>query len=433
MRQGNQEQNIRVYFEPSYRRGCGLLRVFVEDDTPNLFFNIRFSLPASGRKKEIVFRVEGEMPQFDELLPWEQELLAPLVAWLVEAIVNPNGGKVVHYTRVSTTEQAEQGQSLPAQLGALRRYSKERGHQVIAEFEEPGASGRDANRPVFKQMLERILSPRRDVDAILVFQSSRFMRDVMESRVLKSKLKKHGVRVISISQETSDDATGTFVEGFFELVDQYESDINGTRTRAALRENARRGWFNGSSPPYGFQVTKIQDGARKRGKLVPCPEEKETILEVFHLYATGFGAKLVAQTLNERGLHYRKEKKWSRDLVLKVIEEKAVIGTYLYGKKQEDPIPVKVEAIVPVELFNLAAKVRADRDPKRYPGKQSSTRTLLSRLAACSSCGRTYVWQAEQRWRVPVSLHELQGIHAGGPRHLQGVSRASRNSQPRRA
>ncbi len=69
---------------------------------------------------------------------------------------------------------------------------------------------------------------------------------------MKGMLRKRGIRVIAIYQETTDDPMGQFVEGIFELVDQYESDVNGMRTSAAMRKNAELGFHNGSKAPYGF-------------------------------------------------------------------------------------------------------------------------------------------------------------------------------------
>jgi hypothetical protein len=44
-----------------------------------------------------------------------------------------------------------------------------------------------------------------------------------------------------------------------------------------------------------------------------------------------------ARDLNQRGYRYRDGKLWSKDLVLKVIEETAAIGTYVWGKKTDPP------------------------------------------------------------------------------------------------
>jgi len=38
------------------------------------------------------------------------------------------------------------------------------------------------------------------------------------------------------------------MEGIFELIDQCESDMNGYHTLRAMKENARKGYFNGSRP-----------------------------------------------------------------------------------------------------------------------------------------------------------------------------------------
>lgn len=49
--------------------------------------------------------------------------------------------KVGLYVRVSTDIQAREGDSIPAQLSALRNYAKEHNHEVVAEFVDDGISG----------------------------------------------------------------------------------------------------------------------------------------------------------------------------------------------------------------------------------------------------------------------------------------------------
>ena len=45
---------------------------------------------------------------------------------------------------------------------------------------------------------------------------------------------------------------GALMEGFFECIDQYESEVNGLRTAAAMREAIRQGFYPGGLTPYGF-------------------------------------------------------------------------------------------------------------------------------------------------------------------------------------
>jgi site-specific DNA recombinase len=86
------------------------------------------------------------------------------------------------------------------------------------------------------------------------------------------------------------------METIYAGFDQYESDMNGYRTSAAMRENARRGFVNGSAAPYGYAAKLVDTGAGpKRRKLSPNPEEVPIVQELFQLYIALGGAKAVAR------------------------------------------------------------------------------------------------------------------------------------------
>ena len=309
--------------------------------------------------------------------------------------------RVVVYARVSTVEQAERDLSIPAQLDALRKYCKEpsRKYEIVDEYIEPGASGTDDNRKVFRRMLEDVLAPSAKVDAVLVYQTSRFMRNAGKARALKDALRRSGIRVIATCQETSDDPMGQFIEGIFELVDQYESDVNGMRTAAAMRENAKQGYYNGSQAPYGYKAEKIIVNGREKRKLVPDPTEVPNHNEVFRAYVGSTGAKATAVLMNQRGLRYRDGVMWDKDKVLRVIDEDAAVGTYHWGKTdattgmlndREDWVPIPVTPIVDRELFDMAQHLREKRDPRRNPGRTPSSPMLLAGLVHCGQCGASY-------------------------------------------
>jgi site-specific DNA recombinase len=305
----------------------------------------------------------------------------------------------VLYMRVSTTEQAQRHLSIPAQRKQLRNYARAHGLTVAEEFVEPGKSGRDANRPEFNRMIERALAPSSTVGVVLVWSTSRFMRNAFEARAYKEKLARRGVRVIAVTQETADDEYGRFTDGIFELVDQLESDVNGKRTRAAMRECAEQGFYPGWRAPYGFKIEKVGYAPGvKRNKLVPNPAEAAIYREIFELYVGGCGAKTVASQLNERGHFYRK-RPWDKDLVLKVVSEEAAIGTYYWGRvdsktkltrPREDWIAIPTEPIIDSELFELAQNQRERNSPAQAPGRTSSSPLLLAGLAVCGKCKASY-------------------------------------------
>jgi site-specific DNA recombinase len=306
--------------------------------------------------------------------------------------------RVVVYARVSTAEQAAKDLSIPAQLDALTAYASTKGAEVVKSFKELGASGRTGHRPVFREMLAFVADRFNAIDAILVYQTSRFFRDAVEARSLKVALRKQGVGVISICQETDDGPMGQFMEGMFELVDQYESEVNGMRTTAAMRKNAQNGFVNGARAPYGYTSEHVEVGGQRKRRLVPHPQEAPAVLEVFRAYVTGQGAKSVAMALNDTGRRYRKGARWTKDHVLRALGETAYTGTYYWGqtdtrtgekRDESEWIAVAVEPLVPSELFQAVQELRKQRDPSQVKGRTLSSSLLLAGVARCAHCGST--------------------------------------------
>jgi site-specific DNA recombinase len=300
---------------------------------------------------------------------------------------------VVLYVRVSTAEQAEQGLSLPAQRQALERYAADHGYEVLRSYEEAGASGTDDNRPAFRRMTGDLLGGdlAGRVDAILVYMTSRFMRDAMRAKVWKSRLEKAGIRVIATQQDFGTDPMGRLVEAFFESIDEYESAVNGMRTSAAMRESARQGFFPGSRPPFGYRVEKVEvrPGIR-RSKLLVDEGEAATLRELFSLYLGGLGAIQVSEALNARGISYRGGRRWTKDRVLRVASDRAATGTYLWARGDEEPVEIRLPAILETETFERAVALRDEREPSKTPGRLTSSPLLLTRVAHCG-CGAKLV------------------------------------------
>ncbi len=310
----------------------------------------------------------------------------------------------VRYLRVSTPEQAAKDLSLPAQREAVTEYARRSGQEIAREYLESGCSGTDINRKAFRQMLEDVLRPGSDIGTIVVHHTSRFTRNATQARVVKEQLRKKGVKVVSVCQELNDDPIGQLIEGIFECIDQYESEVNGMRTAAAMREAVRQGFFPGAIPPYGFKAEKVEvRPGLVRSVLVVNHDEAAVVRELFRLYVANNGAKSVARTLNQRGSLYRNGKPWSKDLVLRVLEEPAIAGTYWWGKREpktrrkKDPsewLPLKVDSIVDSGLHSLAQRLRDQREPSRNPGQSPPAPMLLRGLVECAKCKGSYTLES---------------------------------------
>lgn len=141
---------------------------------------------------------------------------------------------VALYARVSTSKQAEKDLSIPDQLKQMRDWCKGQGHSVAVEYIEPGASATDDRRPVFQQMIADARREPAPFDAIIVHSLSRFFRDSLGFALYERDLGKAGVRVISITQQTSDDPAGEMARRMFNLFDEYQSKESGKHTLRAM-------------------------------------------------------------------------------------------------------------------------------------------------------------------------------------------------------
>ena len=310
--------------------------------------------------------------------------------------------RVVLYARVSTQRQAEKDLSIPDQISQLKSYCGKQGYDVAEVFREEGASATDDNRPVFRRMVQYVFDPSHEVGAILVLTTSRFFRDALQARLYKRDLTKHGVQVIATTQEVSDDPSGKFVEGIFELQDQFESQMNGFHTLRGMKENARRGYFNGSTPPFGYRVNVISEGDKDRRVLVPDEQEVETVRRIFSLYVDGLdgqrvGVKRITQILNAEGRFSRKGKLWTKQRVQERLADTVYRGEFYFNRKdgrsgqlkpRSDWILVAVPPIVDEEVFDRAVKIREQNLPSsQKPPSVTSSPLLLTGVFFCDKCG----------------------------------------------
>lgn len=310
---------------------------------------------------------------------------------------------VALYARVSTPRQAEKDLSIPDQLRQLREYCKAHGFAIATEYVEPGATGTDDRRAVFQQMIADASQDPAPYEAIIVHSRSRFFRDLFEFLAYERRLKRSGVRVISITQQTSDDPAGEMASKIFSLFDEYQSKENGKHTLRAMQENARQGFFNGSRPHFGFKTVSSEALGNKgqpKKTIAVDAAEAAMVRRIFEIYLNGvkgasMGCKSIAYYLNERGFTMRGQR-WTRSLVHEVLANPAYIGDYYFNrvegktgrvKPQSEWVKLTVEAIIDSATFQRTQVRRAARAPAVVPPRVVSSPTLLTGLLKCDSCG----------------------------------------------
>ncbi|MBH0199203.1 MAG: recombinase family protein [Nitrospira sp.] len=312
---------------------------------------------------------------------------------------------VALYARVSTMKQAEKDLSIPDQLSQMRAWCKTQGHSVAGEYIEAGASATDDRRPVFQRMIAEACVNPSPFEAIVVHSLSRFFRDSLEFGLYERNLKRFGVRVLSITQQTSDDPSGEMIRRIFSVFDEYQSKENGKHTLRAMRENARQGFFNGSRPPVGYRTIEVElpGNKGKKKQLEVDGPEAVVVKRVFERYLSGdrgrdLGVHGLAAQFNQEGFLVR-GRAWTSGRIYEVLTNRAYIGEHYFNKYEkrggavrrvkprDEWVPIQVEPIIAQALFQAVQEKLASRSPERVPPRVVNCPTLLTGLLKCGICG----------------------------------------------
>ena len=314
--------------------------------------------------------------------------------------MNPRniGTRAALYARVSSDRQ-DVDLSVAAQLRALNDYAKKNNYTIARQFVDEAESGRIADRPQFRKMIEEGSQPNAPFQVILVWKFSRFTRKREHAVAFKSMLRRKGIRVVSITEQADDTPTGRLLEAIIESVDEFYSENLGQEVTRGMREAASRGFFLGSRAPFGYKRIKVKDGVKERPLLEVDPATAPVVKEIFQSSLMGNGLKEICKELNDRGIT-NKGKRWYKSSLAYLMSNEAYTGTAVWGrivkgKKADNPVRVEEAwpSLVSKELFDAVQQGMRERAPNvQRPGRVGST-YLLSGLLRCGVCGRAYIGQ----------------------------------------
>ena len=105
----------------------------------------------------------------------------------------------VAYARYSSNMQREE--SIEEQLIRIQDYAKHNDINIIKQYTDYAKSGSKNlyKREEFLNMIDEITSKKIEVDYVLVYCLSRFMRNRYESAIYRKKLADNNVKLISIT------------------------------------------------------------------------------------------------------------------------------------------------------------------------------------------------------------------------------------------
>ncbi|MGH8542844.1 MAG: recombinase family protein [Gammaproteobacteria bacterium] len=151
--------------------------------------------------------------------------------------------RAILYSRVSTSDQANNGGSLAGQIDSLRRLAAEKGWAVVAELADD-RSGKDLDRQGITSALAGLMA--READLLAVTKLDRLSRSVQDFASLVERSRAEGWRLyIADIQFDGTNPAGELVANMLSALSQWERRMIATRTSEGIAALKAQGRYRG--------------------------------------------------------------------------------------------------------------------------------------------------------------------------------------------
>ncbi|MDL2220312.1 recombinase family protein, partial [Eubacteriales bacterium OttesenSCG-928-N14] len=285
----------------------------------------------------------------------------------------------VIYARYSSDNQREE--SIEGQLRECTDYANKHGISIVGTYIDRAFSAKTDARPEFQRMIKD--SAKRQFEIVLVWKLDRFSRSRTDSAVNKAVLRKHGAKVISVTENISDRADGILLEAVLEGMAEYYSAELSEKIVRGLTENALKGKYNGGGLPLGYRVDSEQH-------FEIDPVSAPVVHEIFQCYADGETVTAITDSLNQRGVRSSRNATFNKNSLHKMLKNRKYIGEYQYRDiVHENAIP----AIIEQNLFDKVQQ-RLARNRKAPAMPKAKAEYLLTTKLFCGLCGAFMVGES---------------------------------------
>lgn len=222
--------------------------------------------------------------------------------------------KTAIYTRVSTTEQANEGVSLEAQLNKLRAYCQLNNMEVVEIIEDAGISAKNTNRAGYKKLMSLIAA--KSIEAVVVYSLSRFSRSTKDTLEAIETMNNKQIAFHSFTEKIDTTSpTGRFFLTVLAGLGQLEREQTAERTKLALELKKSKNERYSGIAPFGYKF--------ENGQIVKCEAEQRVIKSLKELREMGLTYKQIADKLNDRGLFNRNGGNWNKSTIYKALSKAA--------------------------------------------------------------------------------------------------------------
>ena len=196
------------------------------------------------------------------------------------------------YVRVSTLQQANEGESLDTQLKQIQSYSDLKGYGIPSEnfITERGVSGslEFERRPEGGRLFNQLVSG----DVLIFSKLDRAFRNTRNALNTLHELKQRGVSVhfIDLGGDVTNDGIGSVIFTILSAFATFERERIATRIREVKQVQKADGKFLGGFTRFGYRVVDE--------KLVKDQRQQQIIMEMKDMRRRGMSLRRISAWLS---------------------------------------------------------------------------------------------------------------------------------------
>lgn len=257
------------------------------------------------------------------------------------------GDRVAVYARYSSDRQNDS--SIDDQLRRIRAFASARGKSLDDKltFADHAISGSSTQRPAFEALLERI--KRREIDVLLVEDTSRLSRDNADALNLYKTLAYYGVQLLAISDGIDSSSKGAKLAYSVKALmsDLYLEDLR-DKTLRGMEGKAIQGQSTGGRV-LGYRTVAVlgPDGRTPTGFNIEIdPEQAKLVRRIFADYLSGRSLSAIATGLNKEAIPAPRDRTqhglktgWSLGTIRSILHNSRYAGVQTFNERRWVKVP----------------------------------------------------------------------------------------------
>lgn len=280
--------------------------------------------------------------------------------------------RVAIYARVSTQEQAENGNSLDFQIEKLKAYCQLHEYKVVDEYVDAGVSGAKSERPALNKLKKDIDK----IDIVLIYKLDRLSRSIKDTMYLIEDLfKPNDVNLISLSENfDTSQAMGMATIGMLSTFAQLERETIKERMMAGKIQAVKSG-KNINKTPFGY--------IKKDGQLIKDERTKDCVDFIFKKMLEGKSLHETVKLLEMS--EYNNLRKWSFVFINRMTKNKVYCG---HTEALGETIKNTHDNYINDKEYKYINELLLERKTHSSKSQRNKLPAVFRGLISCPNCNR---------------------------------------------